>query len=440
MFFLYNLLLSLLFWLLLPLALVVLLLKPNLAGELRERLGKTPPGFAVYLRKLKKENKTIVWINAASVGELMISRPIVRELVEKNENYGFVISTNSRSGVRMAKQLFGEEKVFLLPFDFPWIARRVAKSIQPRLTILVEFEMGPNLIYQLIKTGSKVILINAAMANKTVKMYRKVPGLLKKTLQRLTFIGVQTQEERTEIIALGVTPEKIEVTGNMKFDSSAKPLEGEERAALKQGLRIPAHKQVLIAGSTHPGEEEILYRVYAKLQKELPDLVLIIAPRQIERTAELRQLAEKYGFTVIERTKIASHEFVHDPGHNVIILDTIGELADLYSIATVVFVGGSLVDQGGHNLLEPVIYQKPVLFGPYINDFREISRKLTEKQIGIMVNNEEELYHKLFSLLSDQNRLQEIAERAADLLVEMGGSTQRNLSVIWKVLANSESK
>lgn len=438
MLFLYNFLLSVLFLLLLPLALVILLLKPTLTDELLERLGKASPGFASYLRELKKENKVIIWINAASVGELMMSQPIIRELIDKNDNYGYIISTNSHSGAQVAKQLFGEEKVCLLPIDLPWIARRMAQKVQPKLTILVEFEIGPNLLRHLAKAGSKIILVNAAMDNKTVKLYSKVPGLLRDTLNRLDFIGVKSQEERERIIALGVTPANIKATGNMKYDCRSKPLEGEERIALKKKLHIPEHKQVLIAGSTHPGEEEIIYRVYAGLQKELKDLVLIVAPRQIERTAELKQLAVNCDLTAIERTRSASPDYNPSAGFSVIILDTIGELADLYSIATVVFVGGSLVDQGGHNLLEPVIYHKPVLFGPYIQDFREIAEHLTTAKIGIMVRDEEELLHKIRSLLQDKNGLEAIAQRARAFLEVMGGATQRNLKVIEEFLSKSE--
>ena len=302
MIFLYNLSLLVLFLLLIPLALVILLLKPNLVRKLLERLGKVPPAFASYLQELKKENKAVIWINAASVGELMMSQPIIRELTSRDASLGYIISTNSSSGLKMGKQLFGEEKVFLLPIDLPWIAKRMAQKIGPKLTILVEFEMGPNLIRQLVKTGSRIVLINATMENNTARMYSKIPSLFKDTLNPLDFIGVQNQEEKERMLALGVKPTNIKVTGNMKYDNRSKRVEGVEQLALKKRLQIPEHKQVLIAGSTHPGEEEIIFRVYTELKKELADLVLIVAPRQIERTAELKQLAEMYGFTAIERT------------------------------------------------------------------------------------------------------------------------------------------
>ena len=438
MIFLYNLSLLVLFLLLIPLALVILILKPNLVRKLLERLGKVPPAFASYLQELKKENKAVIWINAASVGELMMSQPIIRELTSRDASLGYIISTNSSSGLKMGKQLFGEEKVFLLPIDLPWIAKRMAQKIGPKLTILVEFEMGPNLIRQLVKTGSRIVLINATMENNTAKMYSKIPSLFKDTLNQLDFIGVQNQEEKERMLALGVKPTNIKVTGNMKYDNRSKRVEGVEQLALKKRLQIPEHKQVLIAGSTQPGEKENIFRVYTELKKELADLVLIVAPRQIERTAELKQLAEMYGFTAIERTKIVGHEDCPTTGHNVIILDTIGELADLYSIATVVFVGGTFAKIGGHNLLEPVFYGKPVLFGPVIYKVRKMADYLQQNGIGIMVRNEDELRKTLLSLLQDEERLQTIAHRAKDFLEVMGGATQRNMQVIGGFLANSE--
>ncbi|HBR28312.1 MAG TPA: hypothetical protein DD789_02610, partial [Firmicutes bacterium] len=363
MFMLYNLVVHVLVLCLLPLALLISLLKPNISREIMERLGLYSKEFADYLHALKQAKKDIIWLNAASVGEIIMVQPLIKELGERYPNSGYIVVTNSCSGQQMANKLFGAEKVILQPLDLPGIARRVARKVKPKLTIVVEFEMWPNIIQALSKVGSKVVLINGAMDNKILKYYRLFPGLLKATLNKLDFLGMKNETEKKIVDSLGVKPSKIRVTGDLKYDGSFKVMCKDDKKAIKDSLDIPENAIVLVAGSTHPGEEEIIFKVYIELKEEFKDLVLIIAPRQIERVAEIRQLGEGYSLKPVERTRLAAKDFKGTLGYEVVILDTIGELVDLYSISTIAFVGGSFAKIGGHNLLEPVFYGKPVLFG-----------------------------------------------------------------------------
>ena len=430
----YNLLLSLLFLLLLPFALCYLPFKPKLWGEVKERIGIFPKQVSNYIKSLKQEKKDLLWIHAASVGELMMAKSIIGELVNKYSKLGYLVSTNSSSGMKMAAQLFGSEKHILIPLDLPWIIKPLVKRIKPKVTILVEFEAWPNFVASLSRIGSKIVLVNASMNKKIIKSYNYFPGLLTTTLNKLDFLGMQSEEEAEKVKALGVERSKIKITGNMKFDNYFKAKDKMGASELKDRLQIPRNAPILIAGSTHSGEEEMLFRIYPEIKKEIRDLLLIIAPRHLERTEEVKLLGESYNLKMVECTKFDTPGFRWSFADGIIILDTMGELADLYTIASVVFVGGSLVDNGGHNLFEPVIYGKPVLFGPYIQDFKETAELLLENQIGIMVKNEEELKNKILLLLQDENRRREIRGKAEELLAIEKGAVKRSIKIIQELL------
>lgn len=431
MFIFYNLVITIIFFLIVPLAFLILPLKPALFPEFMERLGCFPKALKGYLCALQKAEKRIIWVNAASVGEIMAVKPLIEELSAVYPNTGYIIITNSSSGRQMAEKLFGVGKVLLLPVDLPWIARRVVRRIKPELTVLVEFEIWPNLIYYLSKAGSKIVLINGSIQEKVLRFYARFPGLLRTTLNRIDFLGMKTAEEKRKIQNLRVNLGKIGVTGDLKYDG-VKTIPEDERIILKNSLKIPEDARVFVAGSTHPGEEEILFRVYGELKKVITDLILIIAPRQIERAAEIRQLGTDYNLRPVERSKIGcSGETV---ANEVLILDTIGELAVLYSIASIAFVGGSMVNIGGHNLLEPVIHGKPVIFGPYIQDFQALAERLLATQIGIMVKSENELKRELLSLLQNEKLLAVIAGKAAEFLKTGRGAAENSLQIIKEFL------
>lgn len=254
-------------------------------------------------------------------------------------------------------------------------------------------------------------------------------------------MGMKTAKEAEKIKNMGVEPDKIEVTGNIKMDYSFKIIVEDKIKRLKQKLKIPANAEVIIVGSTHSGEEELIFKIYRELKREVETLVLLLAPRHIERTKtkRIKRLGEKYGLKLVERSKIDSLAGWLT-GDEILILDTMGELAELYSIATIVFVGGSLVDKGGHNLFEPVVYGKPVLFGPYIQDFAELAQLLMAKRIGIMVKDEEELKTQIISLLKDKTEQKAIYERARKLLKEDKGLMEGYINLVEQLLKQKIKK
>lgn len=440
MFVLYNILISALFLLFLPLSLLYLFSKTEfVVKEYLERLGIYPKCFKDYIKLVKKEKKDLVWIHAASLGEIKMATAIMNGLREKQINLNYIVSTNSSAGRQMAERLFGPEKTILIPVDLPWIIKYLVETIKPKLSIFVEFEAHPNFIHFLSKVGSKLVLINGSMDNKIINDYDYFPGLLARTLRKFDFLGMKTDEEVEKVKNMGIEPEKIEVTGNIKMDYSLKTTDEDKINRIKQRLKIPHNAEVIVVGSTHSGEEGLFFKIYREIRSEVENAVLILAPRHIERTKRIKRLGERYGLKLVERTKIDSLDRWLEEDE-IIILDTMGELADLYSVATIVFVGGSLVDKGGHNLFEPVVYGKPVLFGPYIQDFEESAQLIQEKRIGIMVKDEEELKTQIISLLKDKTEQRAIYERARKLLMEDKGLMGRYINIVEQLLESETRK
>jgi 3-deoxy-D-manno-octulosonic-acid transferase len=239
---------------------------------------------------------------------------------------------------------------------------------------------------------------------------------------------MQSIEEVEKVKALGVEHSKIKLTGNMKFDNYSKTSDTIGSAGLRERLRIPEDAFVFIAGSTHAGEERVVFKIYQEINKKFGNFFLIIAPRHIERAQKIKRLGQRYNLIPIESTKIESLTPAQS-GKHVIILDTIGELANLYSIANVAFVGGSLINNGGHNLLEPVIYGKPVFFGPYIQDFKALAHMLSKYKIGFMVKSKEMLRDGILEFY-DQERQLLIEQRAREFLAQNEGATKRSINII----------
>lgn len=442
MFVFYNIVISALFLLFLPLSLLYVFCKTEfLVKEYLERLGFYPECFRHYIKEAKKEKKDLLWIHAASLGEIKIATDIVNGLKEKHRDLSFIVSTNSSAGRQMAEMLFGPEKAILIPLDLPWIIKYLVEMVRPKFAIFVEFEARPNFIHLLSKTGSKLVLINGSLDNKILKDYDYFPGLLAKTLRKFNLLVMKTAEEGEKLKNLGIEQNKIEVTGNIKMDNSLKTVDEKKIKSLKERLKIPDNAEIIVAGSTHSGEEELIFKIYREIKREVENVVLILAPRHIERTKRIKLLGEKYQLKLVERTKIEEIDgWLKED--EIIILDTMGELADLYSIATIVFVGGSLVDKGGHNLFEPVVYGKPVLFGPFIQDFKESAELLLEHQIGIMVEDENDLKMKILALLNDKEQQQFIYRKASELLKEEKNFRKKCINLIeeFLILDKKESK
>lgn len=394
-------------------------------------------GFLIRLGILPKDlelNKPI-WIHAVSVGEVMAIRGLLEGLRITYPNKKFVISTVTPTGNRIAKSIVGNtDFVTYLPLDFSFMVRSIIDKISPSLFIIAETEIWPNLISYLYKKNIPIIVTNGRISDSSFRGYLIIKFLLKPILNRVNLFCMQTERDKERLIKLGVMQEKIKVSGNMKFDTTDytdKKTTDFTDYRIKLGLS--SKERLWVAGSTHSGEENIILNAYKELSVDFTDLRLLIAPRHHERAKDVEKIVSRYGFksafiSNLERTTLQQAQRT-----TVFILDTIGELISFYAIADIVFVGGSLIKKGGHNILEPATLGKPVLFGLYMFNFRDIADLFLKNKAAVLVHNEEDLNSNIKYLLNNPPKTLELSQRAKELILQNQGATRRNLEYIKSV-------
>ena len=381
------------------------------------------------INKLKGRNP--VWVHAVSVGEVMAVRKFIEGL-KKDRDTLIILSTVTTTGNRLAKDILGKQTlVIYLPADISFIVRRFIKIIRPSIFIAVETEIWPNLTGELAKNNIPIVVINGRISDNSFKRYRLIRILLKNILKKINMFCVQSELYADRLISLGAEKDKVKITGNMKFDNIDYSVKENEAVAL--GM-IKPQAPLFIAGSTHQEEEEIILKVYKNLLNSCPDLQLIIAPRHIERTGEIVKIAEALDFVC---ARMSRRQNVSATCPVVFILDTIGSLSSIYSIATLVFIGGSLVKKGGHNIIEPAIFAKPIIFGPFMHNFRDISELFLNKNAAIVVNNAQELQEAAEKLLRDSRKRETLGRMARITISENRGATENNLGVVQNILRNT---
>ena len=396
--------------------------------------------FGYYSPKLQKSFTPgqTAWIHAVSVGEVAAAAPVIKDLSFRYPNLNILISTVTRTGREMAqKSKITFHQNFFLPFDFRPITERALEQINPRFLLLTDTEIWPNLIRSAHKRNIPIMTINGRISSNSFKNYRMVKGLFRSVLDQITLFGMQSKRDAERILQLGAKKERVFITGNLKFDQADIKISREEKKQLAQQIHLPPEHPLFIAGSTHPGENTLIIETYQKLLNTLPKLVLLIAPRHLTTIPEIEDKCRQTGLFSQKKTQIQESQKATNKQGRVIILDTIGELSKIYSLATVVFVGGSFVPIGGHNLLEPAAYGKPVLFGPYLDNFREISLLLMECGGGFKAENKKELEKLLRKLLIDQKLQKKAGEAAHQAVKENQGATDKTLTLIETYLMTS---
>jgi len=369
-----------------------------------------------------------IWVHAASVGEVFCSMPLVRRIKKEFPNRKIVLTTMTSTGNEAAKtQLPEADHILFFPIDHPFVLRRVLKKIQPTLLLIAETELWPNLLRACGRKGIPIILFNGRISEKSLRGYLFFRFLFGECLKYVSRFLMQTNEDQDRIIQIGAPSEKTSVVGNLKFDQTPPSVTPEARATLAQTLGLHGRETVLIAGSTHSGEEELLTSLSKELREIDPDLIFILAPRHLNRLEEVEQMLRKESFSWMRRTVFTRDQGLPDPKRwpEVILLDTMGELMSLYSFATLVFIGGSLVPVGGHNPLEPLFFRKCVLFGPFMFNFLEISRRLIEAEGAIQVKDREDLTLQMKRLLRNERARKEMGERGYQFLMKHQGATDR---------------
>ncbi len=378
--------------------------------------------FAVGLPE-RKGDKTI-WIHALSVGEVLSTRPLIKALKEKYPEKSIILTVKTTQGMKVAKKEFEAEveDILFMPLDYSGAIKRIVKAVNPCLLLLVETDIWPGLIFGLKKRGIKIILVNGRVSPKTFKGYKQLKFYFKKILSDMEYLLMQSDLDRGRMIKTGVPEEKIKTAGNIKFDQAWMPMDEAERKKWRELLGISNETEIIVAGSTHEGEEEPVLKAFKKLAEKHSDLMLIIAPRKLDRTEAIETIGNSLGLKMMKRSGINADI---EKKYNVLILDTIGELGRVYGLAAISFVGGSFAPIGGHNLLEPASFGCPVLFGPHMHNFVLMSELLLEHNGGIKVEDSDGFYFEMEKLLADRNRLKQMGENAKNFVEANSGAVNR---------------
>jgi 3-deoxy-D-manno-octulosonic-acid transferase len=418
--------------------------------------------------------KKTIWVHAASVGEVFCTIPLLKRIKKEFPECPIVLTTMTRTGNERARTIPEVDLVFFLPIDHPLVIRRALRKIDPGFLLIAETELWPNLLRSCGAKGVPIVLFNGRISEKSFRRYLLFKFFFKDCLKYVSLFLMQTEEDRNRIIEIGATTDKTRVVGNLKFDQpfpTFTPLESptinggddinktsiphrkggvktpsfltgftqEALAELAKSLHLRGKETLFIAGSTHSGEEEILLSLFKDLKKSCPDLILVLAPRHLERLEEVERILKRESISWKRKTALSTDQDRPDGERKelpeVILLDTMGELMNLYSLGTLVFIGGSLVPVGGHNPIEPLFFKKCVLFGPHMFHFLEISHHLIEAGGAIQVRGKEDLAFQLKRLLSDERARKEVGEKGYQFLQKHRGATEKMFEEIKPFLS-----
>jgi len=416
---LYNLLALVLVVLAAPVFLYRLIREAGFGERLKQSFGWLPPETVA-----KVANKNAIWLHAASVGEIVATSPMVKEIKKDMPDSVVVISVVTASGYDMAKRIIPEaDGVIFFPLDLPWLSCHVVKKIAPQAFLLVETELWPNFLKASRKAGIPVMMVNGRIGDKSFGNYRYLGSVLQDMLQTVIKFCMQSSIDAQYIIKLGADPQRVMVTGNTKYDQTYTDVSDDERKLLISQYGFSAQGPIIIAGSTHKGEEESLFASFGKIRNHFPQACLVIAPRDIQRADELVSMAAASGHRAVKRSKLEKETA---GCHNTVILDTIGELGRVYSIADVVFVGGSLIPQGGHNILEPAAHGKPIVVGPHMFNFKDIYALLSDRKACITAKDPALLTDKLLAVLENKELSETMSKNARAIIEENRGAAHKN--------------
>ena len=418
---------TLLFHLGLPLVAIRLWLRARKAPAYAKRIGER---FALNLPVMQPGG---IWVHAVSVGESIAAAPMIRALLTRYPQMPITVTCMTPTGSQRIEALFADEPRIqhcYLPYDLPWAAARFLARVQPKLAVIMETELWPNHIHQCAKRGIPVALANARLSARSAKGYARFAKLTRPMLEEMSLIAVQTEAEAERFRQLGAPPECVQVTGSIKFDLTIDPQLLTAARALREQWQAQ-ERPVWIAASTHEGEDEIILAAHRQLLSHYPDALLILVPRHPERFNSVFELCQREGFDTVRRSTAAPV----GPHTHVLLGDTMGELLFLYALADSAFVGGSLVPNGGHNLLEPAALAKPVLSGPHLFNFLEIAALLRNAGALEEVEDAQGLavaVQRLFELPQDA---QHMAQAGLNVMLANQGALQRLLDGLARLLA-----
>jgi 3-deoxy-D-manno-octulosonic-acid transferase len=403
------------------------------------RLGKYRSGLAERLgfvpARLNDARPGSIWVHAVSVGEVVAVSPLISELRQKYPDKQIFVSTTTATGQALARQRFGENRVFFMPLDFGFAVRPYLKALQPHILVLAETEFWPNLLHLAGKRGAALATVNARISDRSFPRYRKFKWFFGRVLANVDLFLAQTAEDAARLRTIGAATERVRVSGNLKFD--VRPSSG---SSLVNDLRSAISKDspVIVCGSTAEGEEEPLLAAFKTVQQQFPAAVMVLAPRHPERFEKVAAMASSTaasaGLSLLRRSSWSPPQPVRG---GIFLLDSVGELAAMYALADIAFVGGSLVPTGGHNILEPAQYGAAIVVGPHTFNFREIV-SIFEQGDAIRVVTAATLSSQFQALLQQPEDRKGLGRRAKDLFAQHAGATRRTLEALAPLLATQK--
>ena len=430
MYLIYNLLLIVVFILfVLPYYTYRLFTEKGFSRRFRQSLGR------VHNKEIEKVmRKDCIWIHGASVGEIVATSPLVKQIRQEMPDRPILVSAFTVGGYNMAKQIIPEaDAIIFFPLDLPFVAESMVKRIHPGIFMPVETELWPNFLRAIRERHIPVMMVNGRISEKSVKTYRYLYGIWDDMLSTVSRFCMQSSIDADYIYSLGADKNKIFVTGNTKFDQTYAEVTPEDYTRYKEELGLNDSYPIIMAGSTHPGEEKALFDAFKKVREKHADARLVIAPRKVNRADEISKLASSYGFETGYRSKMLENPSLRKE-YPVVLLDTIGELGRIYAVGDVVFVGGSLCKTGGHNVLEPAAHAKPIIVGPNMQNFKDSYSLLSKVGACKMVNNVAELANEMLDIIGNDERREKMGAASLQVIKENRGADIRSIHYLKELL------
>jgi 3-deoxy-D-manno-octulosonic-acid transferase len=425
MYALYSALVALFLLLTLPYWLLQMMRHGKYRAGLRQRFGAVPPA-------LTGTEKRTIWVHAVSVGEVVASSAVIATLRQKFPSYRILISTTTSTGQKLAAQRFGADNVFYYPLDFAFAIRPYLAVLRPELVVVAETEFWPNFLRLAKHSGAHIAVINCRISDRSLPGYKRfrfwLPRLLEKTLGNVDIFLAQTEEDQRRLVEIGAAESKVTVAGNLKFDV-APPPSPPVVASLRESFDRSGAGPILVCGSTLEGEEGSLLSAFRNILANYPKAVMILAPRHPERFPEVDELVEKLGFRMWRRSLWSGEALVG----GVFLVDSIGELATLYSLATVAFVGGSLVPRGGHNILEPALHGVAIVTGNHYENFRDVVNFFASRN-AVRIVGLAELPLVFMELIENAGERATLGRNALAALESQRGATDRTVAALLKLM------
>ena len=431
--FLYNLAAILIVTIIIP----IFLLRATRERGFVERIKQS---FGFYPKETidKVARKDAIWVHAASVGEIVATSPLVREFRKAFPTTPILVSVVTTGGYEMANRIIKDaDAIIYFPLDLPFLASRVVDRIRPRVFLPVETELWPNFLKKAKQLDVPVMMVNGRISDRSVKQYKYLFGMLREMIGTVKCFAMQSSIDADYIMRLGAPRELVTVTGNTKFDQAYTSVSPAERAELIRELGLSGASHIMIAGSTHRGEEELVLAAFRAVREQEPGVRLIIAPREVLRTMEVEHLCRRAGFTVNTRKNLQQGG---EGGEDIVILDTVGELGRVYGLGDVIYIGGSLVAHGGHNILEPAAHGKAIIVGDQMFNFKDIHALFRSHDAVVTVTNGEELTRETLRLFGDPAERERLVRETLAIIDENKGASEKSAKILVEMLENYESR